>query len=254
MLIRIFDLETTGFTPDVAGVCEVAFVNLVSTAEDLAGDATGWKVEPGISSWLTHPGMPIPPETSAIHHIVDKDVAKAPSFALVCNAIFSAPGTEVAALGAHNAKFEQQWLTPPVVRNAPWICTYKCALRLWPDAPGHSNQALRYWLKPEGLDRAIASVAHRAGPDAYVTAFLLREQLKLAPLDKLIEWSSEPALQVRCFIGKWRGTPWREVDSGFLHWVAERGFDEDVLFTVKTELERRRAEAQAEREAAAQGG
>jgi exodeoxyribonuclease X len=251
VVIRVFDLETTGFTPDVAGVCEVAFVNLVSRGEDLAGDATDWEVEDGISSWLTNPGHPIPPETSAIHHIVDEDVAAAPGFAMICNAIFLNPGCEVVALGAHSAKFEQQWLTPDRVRHTQWICTYKCALRLFPDAPGHSNQALRYWLKPEGLDRSVANVAHRAGPDAYVTAFLLREMLKLATLDQLVEWSSQPALQVRCHIGQNRGKLWSEVDFGFLTWVANRDFDEDVLFTVKTEIRRRR---ELERAAAAAEG
>jgi exodeoxyribonuclease X len=26
----------------------------------------------------------------------------------------------------------------------PWICSYKCALRVWPELDGHSNQELRY--------------------------------------------------------------------------------------------------------------
>lgn len=201
--------------------------------------------DPGISSWLCSPGYPIPPENSAVHHLIDEDLVGAPSFPMVCNGIFTAPGTEVIALAAHNAKFERQWLTDDRTHGLPWICTYKCALRLWPDAPSHSNQALRYWLKPEGLDRSIASVAHRAGPDAYVTAFLLREMLQIATVDQLIEWSAQPALQVRCHIGKWRGTKWAEVDFGFLQWVSERDFDEDVIFTVRHEMQRRDEEARA---------
>jgi hypothetical protein len=31
-----------------------------------------------------------------------------------------------------------------VCNFGPWICTYKCALRVWPDLDGHSNQELRY--------------------------------------------------------------------------------------------------------------
>src|SRR5262245_25865334 len=44
--------------------------------------------------------------------------------------------------------FQRQWLTEgwPEV---PWLCTYKSALRAWPDAPRHSNSVLRYWL---GID------------------------------------------------------------------------------------------------------
>jgi len=129
--------------------------------------------------------------------------------------------------------------------GVPFVCTYKAALRLWRDAPAHSNQALRYWRRPAGLDRAEAAVSHRAYPDAYVTAFHLRDMLALAPLEDLIRWTDEPALQVRCHIGKWRGHLWSEVDLGFLEWVSVRDFDEDVLFTVHHEIDLRRAAADA---------
>lgn len=247
MLIRVIDLETAGLAPP-AGVCEIAFANVVSTTTDLAGDASGWVVEPGTNTWLVDPGHAIPPEVSAVTHIIDEDVAGAPRFEDVARAIFAAESNpaHTTVLAAHSAKFERQWLTDEVTGGLPWICTYKAALRLWPDAPSHSNQALRYWRRPEGLDRSVAAVAHRAYPDAYVTAHLLRDMLNDGTtLDQLIEWSSQPALQIRCHIGKWRGTPWREVDDGFLWWVSERDFDEDVLFTVRNEIERRRREREA---------
>lgn len=245
--IRVFDLETTGFTPETAGVCEVARVDVEANGADLVCQPIDWEVVHNIWSLFVHPGHPIPPETSAIHHIVDEDVAAARPWAEEAPRLFyNGP----VALAAHNAKFERQWITDDLSGGLPWVCTYKCALRLWPDAPGHSNQTLRYWLKPEGLSREMSRFAHRAGPDAYVTAFLLREQLRLANLEQLVAWSSEPALQVRCRIGKQRGMLWREVDDGFLRWVADRDFDEDVIFTVRTEMARREAEAQADDDSA----
>ena len=219
MMIRVVDLETTAFTPEDGGVCEIAFCNLVSTTTDLAGGPTAWEVEEGSNTWLVDPGCPIPPETSAVHHIIDEDVRDKPTFADIASNIFHPrfnPPDKV-LLAAHSAKFERLWLTPDVVGPLRGICTYKAALRLWPDAPSHSNQALRYWRRPEGLDRSIASVAHRAFPDAYVTAFLLRDMLNDgATLDQLVEWAEQPALQVRCHIGKWRGALWKDVDTGFL--------------------------------------
>jgi exodeoxyribonuclease X len=149
------------------------------------------------------------------------------------------------AFAAHSAKFERQWCTPDIVGEVPWICTYKCALRAWPEAPGHSNQTLRYWLNPVGLNRASATPAHRAGPDAYVTAFLLRELLRLHPLEDLLKWSSEPAVLIRVPFGKrsdeggWRGTRWADVEEGFLYWVERRDFSEDILHTVRLEIARR---------------
>ena len=72
------------------------------------------------------------------------------------------------------------------------MCTYKCALRLWPELPSHSNQVIRYERRPHVLDRALGLPAHRAGPDAYVTAHHLRDMLDLVGLEQLIAWSAEP--------------------------------------------------------------
>lgn len=230
-IIRVIDLETTGVLP-TDKVCEVAFVDV---------DAELGEVTKYMFDSLVDPQIPIPPETSAIHHIVDKDVAGRLNWEEASKLVFSLDSTkEVVAFAAHNAKFEKQWCGDKLTGGKPWICTYKCALRLWPDAPIHSNQGLRYWNKTEGIDRQIAMHAHRALPDAYVTAFHVREFLKLAPVEQLIEWSSQPALQKTCHIGKYRGVPWSEVDQGFLAWVADKDFDEDVLFTVRYEMQRRR--------------
>lgn len=130
-------------------------------------------------------------------------------------------------------------VTDEITGGAKWICTFKCALRLWPDAPSHSNQALRYWLDPVGLDRAIASRSHRALPDAYVTAFLLREMLREATVEQLVAWTREPALLTKIAFGKHRGKRWAEVDAGFLRWILTKDFDEDVLLTARAELARR---------------
>lgn len=145
MMLRVVDLETCGFEPP-AGVCEIGFCDLVR-------DEEGWHVGvPG--HLLIDPGSPIPPETSAVHHITDADVIGAPSFEDAARAVFFDEERDLAprvVLVAHNARFERQWLTPEVTGEVHWICTYKAALRVWPDAPSHSNGALRYWLKPEGL-------------------------------------------------------------------------------------------------------
>jgi exodeoxyribonuclease X len=246
MLVRVIDLETTGFEPPQAGVCEIGWCDLLQRPE-------GWEVGAG-SFVLVDPGHPITPATSAVHHIVDEDVRGAPPFSeAIRDVLFDGLRMEAerTILAAHSAKFERLFVTEEHAGSVEWICTYKCALRLWPEAPLHSNQGLRYWRRPAGLDRSLASAAHRAFPDAYVTAHHLRDLLALAPMEDLIRWSSEPALQVRCHIGKNRGLLWSEVEFSFLQWISDRDFDEDVLFTVQHEMQRRRdiwkAEAEAER-------
>ncbi|SFM97256.1 exonuclease domain-containing protein [Methylobacterium pseudosasicola] len=230
MLIRVIDLETTGFEPP-AGVCEIGWC-------DLTHDGESWTVgEP--RSMLVDPEQPIPPQTSAVHHIVDTDVAGQPVFAEATReALFDEARMRANhfVLVAHNARFERQWLTPEVTGEAHWICTYKAALRLWPEAPDHKNGTLRYWRNPPGLERALAEPAHRAGPDAYVTALVLREMLALASLDDLVLWSAGPALLPRCTFGKHRGEPWSAVPESYLAWVLRQQMDEDVLFTVQREI------------------
>ncbi len=257
-IIRVVDLETTGLEPPEGDICEIGWCDIVMK-EDLAGSPVTDYVAPMASgfggSMLINPGHPIPPETSAIHHITDEDVAGKPG-PLVAERVFHQGQAfdflKIIAFAAHNAKFERQWCEE-WSGGIPWICTYKCALRLWPEAPVHSNQGLRYWRKPEGLDRETASVSHRAYPDAYVTAFLLCHLMREpgVTFEQLVQWSNEPALQVKCWIGKFRGQPWRDVDYGFLQWVSQRDFDEDVLFTVCHEMDRRDEEARKEREESA---
>ena len=233
--LRVIDLETTGDGPGSGGVVEVGW-------QDVAPDADGqWQLLGPSRSHLVRPGVPISAVTSAVHHLVDEDVAAAPSWLEVAPPVLR-EGSLI-ALAAHRAAFEQRWCTPQLTGRARWICTYKCALRLWPEAPSHSNQGLRYWRRPAGLDRATGLPAHRAGPDAYVTAHHLRDMLALASVEQLLQWSAEPALLVRVPSGALRGRIWAELDRGQLERVlgGEFGHNADMLFTARTELARRGA-------------
>lgn len=242
--VAVVDVETTGFERALGHMpVEIGRCDLIA-ARDLHGDPDWSAARVGAPIFsLVNPGRPIPPEASAVHHLVDADVAAAPRWDEGMIAI----GSRCLALAAHSARMEQQWLTPEATGAVPWIDTWKCALRAWPQAPGHSNQCLRYWLNPTGLDRQVASPAHRAGPDAYVSAFLLRELLGLYSFDQLAAWSLEPAVLIRVPFGRppsaggARGLRWTEVDDGFLCWVAGRDFSEDILHTVKIEIARREA-------------
>ena len=235
-LLRVIDLETTGDSFTNGGVVELGW-------QDLTETSSGWTLQGPPQSTLIHPGHPISPSTSAIHHLVDEDVANAPTWPTAAPPVLQAPG--VVALAAHRAAFEQRWCTPALPRGTPrprWVCTWKCALRIWPGAPTHSNQGLRYWRRPEGLDRDAGMPAHRAGPDAYVTAHHLRDLLAEATLDQLLAWSAQPALLVRVPIGPLRGRSFAGLDEDALDRIAaaEYGHNSDLLFTARTERARRR--------------
>lgn len=229
--VRVIDLETTGGWPPAHDVCEIGWQDVVR------GDDGRWHVDAERGALLINPGRPIPPVTMAVHHIVDADVAGAPYWRDAAPPILRPAGGAL-ALAAHRAAFEQRFCTPALTGCARWICTWKCALRLWPDSPGFSNQVLRYARMPAGLDRATGLPAHRAFPDAYVTAHHLRDMLNAVDLDQLVTWSDQPGLLPRVPSGPERGRSWTNLDEATLTLLA-RDRDEDVRFTAETELGRR---------------
>lgn len=233
LIIRVVDLETTGFPPD-ADIVEIGAVDVMVAPFRLPHVLDHYPL--GRQSIMVRPNRPIPPQASAVHHLVDADVALAATWEEVWPMFNEAAPS---AWCAHSAKMERAFITDAMTGGKPWIDTWKCALRLWPDAPSHSNQSLRYWRNPSGLDRALATPAHRAWPDAYVTVHLLVAMLELSSAEELIAWSKEPALLARVPFGAMRGRPWRDADDGFLDWVLARDFDDNVLFTARQEMERR---------------
>ena len=83
--------------------------------------------------------------------------------------------------------------------------------------------------------------SHRAGPDAYVTAWLLVALLNAGATGKqMIAWTKEPKLMPKCPLGKFRGKPWPEVDAGFLGWMLRQAdMDADLKWNAQRELLRR---------------
>jgi exodeoxyribonuclease X len=97
---------------------------------------------------------------------------------------------------------------------------------------------LRYQRMPHGLIHELGLPAHRAMPDAYVTAHHLRDMLNASSLDQLVAWSREPGLLPRAPAGPERGKAWSDVSGEALRvFAAER--DPDVRFSAQTEILRR---------------
>ena len=227
-VIRIIDFETTAMEPP-AEVIEVGYCDLTKTDD-------GWSVgDP--DSWLC--GVTAnPPEARAVHHITTAETEGLPPF----NAeALRADLSIVNAMAAHNSDFETKFFHAA----GTVICTYKSALRVWPQATSHSNGALRYWLEDQGLITPAPSLcrpAHRAGPDAYITAWLLKALLETGATGKeMAGWTKEPRLFPTCPIGeKWRGKPWADVDPGFLGWMLRQPtMEEDLKWNARREIARR---------------
>lgn len=243
----IIDTETSGRPEDgEVGLVEVA---AISRRED--GSLKKFEE-------LVNPGHLIPAPAMAVHHITNRMVENAAPAEQVLSKLRAEMGAESGEIVwvAHNAEFDKFFL--PGFADDPWICTYRCALHLWPDAPSHGNQALRYWLGldesgelqlPEGL------YPHRALYDILVTEGILRRLLSevvhkrlggdadsRAGLLELVRLSTEPVILSKARFGKHAGKAWDWIvraDSGWCDWYMRLpDGDKDVRHTIQHHRER----------------
>lgn len=229
--LLVVDTETTGLDPSRDGIVELAGV---------------WRAGDDLRfySGLCNPGVPVSPVARSAHHIGDADVANSPAPLLVLQKLLAehgAPSGERVYV-AHNASYDRSFLqrlmeSVGIVNR--WICTYRCAMHLWPDAPNYKNQTLRYYLnlEPE-VPRDLHP--HRALYDAIVTEEILQLMLQQRRVEELIHMSQSPVLMKTVGFGKHRGKLWESVETSYLQWVVRQGdMDEDTLHTARYYLRTR---------------
>jgi DNA polymerase III epsilon subunit-like protein len=225
----VLDLETTGFSARDDRVVEVAgaYVSL----------------DHGITRHLgrlVNPQRAIPADATAIHGLRDEDVADAGTLDSALDAL---KGHPFDVWAAHNAAFDFGFVP---AGDIPLICTMVLARRLWPELPEHKNQSLRAHWHLE-VPEAEGLPAHRAEPDALVTAALLRLELKvvrerypgLESIGQFLDWMNTPVLIPLCVVGrKHRGKPWSEVPKRDLQWYLDHfeDLDGDLLATLRHHL------------------
>lgn len=228
----VVDSETTGVGPDDKAVEVAGFL---------------WEDDKLIRyrSCLVDPGIPIPPEASAIHHLTDEDVRGQPDIDTAMAGFFD---DDFDFVVAHQSSFDKRFMD---FGQAPWVCSLKLSRIVYPDMPSHKNQYLRYAL---GLPKLVHSyhaqaAAHRALYDSEVTLYLFHHLLTKAtsddPIARMIYVSNNPQLLKVCKLKKHQGKLWKEVPKDYLNWIVNpkqphpQPFDEDTLYTASYYLENR---------------
>jgi len=234
-LIRIVDTETTGLK-DPAEMVEIGWTDIVLTRG-------GWVIDDGPHSLIVNPGMPIPFPAMAVHHITEADVAEGVDPEQARRLILN--GADM--LASHNWAYDIRFIRT----KAPAICTYKCALTLWPDLQSHGNGSIRYERGYcIGDDRAYPP--HRAGPDTWITAHILLDILTEISVERAVEITENPVELKRINFGEHDGKLFTEVPWDYLHWIVHKSKmptdPERVneVFTARAELARRQAENAAQ--------
>lgn len=220
--VTVIDTETTG-DGDADQVIELAAVLL-----DVQR-----RIVVSTYSTLLKPSVPIMLEARAVHHISDAELANAQAG----DTFKSLPPLWHQNYAFHNADFDQRLLRQTFKDwpEKPTICTWRCSLHLYPEAPRHSNQVLRYWLNLNVP--STGHPPHRALPDALTTSCILLKMLETHSLDELIRLTSAPALLTKFRFGKHRGEPLENVPKDYLRWMKRtRGvnpdaFTKDDIFT-----------------------
>lgn len=149
------DVETTGLDYQRHAVIELAM-------QRFRADHTGRIVDVGPSfRWLEDPGVPIPPEITALTGVSDEAVAGK----RICDAEATCLILDADFVIAHNAGFDRPFVEArlPAAAGKPWICSMRDVD--W-RARGFEGRVLSHLLSQIGWFHQ----AHRA--DADVTALL----------------------------------------------------------------------------------
>lgn len=231
----IVDVETTGVDPSIDRITEIAIIRF----------SNGEIIEPFVT--LVDPEILIPPTASAVNHITNKTVAGFPKIGDLIPIIRDYVGDSQCV--AHNAFFDRVFVNPllgsegapqPTYhehkyegrspdRGREWMCTMRLAKHLFPEAPGYSNEALRYWLgvEPEydGKD------THRAGYDIMVTLGIFiklvskaRKTYQINDIRDLMGLSRKEIFIDKLNWGAHKDKPLKDVPSDYIKWaLSEKG-------------------------------
>lgn len=226
------DCETTGLEPDKDHIIEIAAVRF-TFEETLDSIET-----------LINPGVPIPAESSAIHHISDQMVQGKPSIQdvlpnflrFIGKSIIVGHGiTNDIAFLVHAAKRHQIPCQLPAHR---YIDTLRLA-RLYGESPTNSLERLRqhFNIAEEG--------AHRAMSDVVVNIEVFQQlSRRFKTTEEMLDRLKHPILLKAMPLGKHKGRPFSEIPIEYLLWASHQKFDQDLLFSLKTELNKRKKGSQ----------
>jgi len=204
-----YDTETTGVKSQTDRIIEIA-------AYDPEQDRT--------FEALVNPGILIPAEATAIHHITDDMVADAPNFGVVGKQFIEFCEGDTVLIAHNNDGFDVHFLRAEYGRNdvlmPQWnfLDTLKWARRYRPDLPKHTLQFLR---EIYGFE---ANNAHRALDDVVILHNVFQAMIDDLSIDQVFELMNreEPPPKNMPF-GKHQGVPLEKVPKSYVRWLMDSG-------------------------------
>lgn len=222
------DCETTGLDPQQDRVIEVAVMCFDASQVYAQMDT------------LINPECDIPEASIAIHHITPEMVKDKPTIVQVLSEILEMIGKHI--IIGHGVGFDIEILAaaadrhgiPCTIRQNLILDTLRMA-RLYGQSPINSLEHLRkhFNIPQEG--------AHRAMSDVVVNReVFLRLAKGYKTTEQLFDVLSRPILMNAMPLGKHKGRAFKDIPLQYLQWIVNKDFDQDLIYSVRTELKRRK--------------
>lgn len=203
-----YDTETTGTLSAKDRIVEIAAYDPVQNREFVR---------------FVNPGIPIPPDASAIHKITNDMVATAPSFAVIAQEFIEFCSGEVILIAHNNDNFDLLFLKNEFQRHGvempqwKFIDTLKWARRYRPDLPKHSLQFLRE------IYGIAENNAHRALDDVVVLHQVFSQMIDDLPIDEVYAMLNTPKSLHHMPFGKHQGMPLNKIPADYVKWLFSSG-------------------------------
>jgi DNA polymerase-3 subunit epsilon len=222
------DCETTGLDLNKDRVIEVAVVRF--TLEQVLDQFES----------LIDPECLIPESSIAIHNITPDMVAGKPKIGDLVHNLLQLIGKDI--IVGHGVGFDIELIAlaadragiPHTLRANRFLDTLRMA-RLYGESPTNSLEQLRlhFNIQFEGAHRAMNDVVVNCEVFKYLAKMYKSTQHLFDALSKPIRLKLMP-------LGKHKGRPFKEVPLQYLQWAASKEFDQDLLFSIRTEISRRK--------------
>lgn len=223
------DCETTGLDVENDQIIEIAIAKFTFS-----------EVLDNFES-LINPLCPIPESSTAIHHITIDMVKDKPTIEKVLPDVLKMVSNHI--IIGHGVKFDieviaraaQRFSIPTNIRNNRTLDTLRLA-RLYGESPVNSLEMLRkhFNIEDEG--------AHRAMSDVIVNMDVFKNLCRnFRRVEQVFEALSKPILMKIMPLGKHKGRPLKDIPLDYLMWAGRKEFDQDLLFSIRSEIKRRKS-------------
>ncbi|NGX37403.1 MAG: DNA polymerase III PolC-type [Chlamydiae bacterium] len=222
------DCETTGLDPQNNRLIEIAVVTF--TFEKILDTY----------ETLIDPKCPIPQETILIHHISDDMVSGKPEASSILPKVLKMIGNHI--IVGHGIQMDIAFILqeckraciPCNIHENAFLDTLRMA-RLYGESPVNSLERLRqhFNIAEEGAHRAMSDVI----VNIEVFKYLSQKFKTTKELQKRLE---KPILLKAMPLGKHKGRRFSDIPIEYLHWAAHKDFDQDLLYSIRSELKMRK--------------